>query len=599
VLAGGIAGVAAVGAAAYLALRGRVDTQAAGPKSLAVLPFANLSEDKDAAYFADGIHEDLLTQLALLGDLKVVSRTSVMEYRNTTKKMPQIGSELGVAALVEGSVRKAGNQVRVTAQLVDAHADKHIWAANYDRDLKDIFRVQSELAKEIAGSLNVSLTASEERRLSRAPTQNLQAYELYLKHQQLMREVAGSYRSITSVNERVDLLQKAVELDPAFALAWAKLAAERARGRRWGMFNDREEQVVLARQAIAKARSLTPDDPQVKIEEAAVHLHGLDDHAGAIRLYEDVLRGSPYNVEALYGLSETMWELKRQGEGAGYLERALSVDARHGPSLTRLAAIYTNFRQFDRALQLRRRLIDMQPDNVDLQAAWHTLQYWKTGRWDSYDAWRPTLPAGAELRSARVRNFDADRAIARRDFASVHRLTDVDSQDWKRDREREAAEEGGLLALHALAWRAQGEARKASETARHALARLRAAQDETRDFQAWFVVAQMHALLGEREAAMAAFDKYVAARAPSGNQWQVELAQRRVCFLQALLRDDAAAIASLRKQSRRPGFQVHDTRLALEFALLWNHPDFIALVADPATNAPLPLDTRVSESAAR
>jgi len=172
-------------------------------KSLAVLPLANLSEDKDMTFFADGIHEDLLTQLALLGDLKVVSRTSVLEYRDTKKNSRQIASELGVAALLEGSVRRAGNQVRVTAQLIDAGNDKHVWAKSYDRELKDIFAIQSELATEIARSLRVSLAPQEEVRLAKKPTENLEAYDLWLQHQELVNRSAGSVRTLSTVKERI------------------------------------------------------------------------------------------------------------------------------------------------------------------------------------------------------------------------------------------------------------------------------------------------------------------------------------------------------------------------------------------------------------
>src|SRR5205085_5082479 len=170
-LAGAVAVVVAliVGAGWY-ALHGglsRPGAEKADHKSIAVLPFANISDDKDTAYFADGVHEDLLTQLALLGDLRVISRVSVMDYRNTKKNVRQIGSELGVASVVEGSVRRAGNQVRVTAQLIDARSDKHLWAKSYDRELKDIFAIQSELATEIAKQLKVSLDPQDEKRLAK------------------------------------------------------------------------------------------------------------------------------------------------------------------------------------------------------------------------------------------------------------------------------------------------------------------------------------------------------------------------------------------------------------------------------------------------
>jgi adenylate cyclase len=592
-LIGGVAGAAVVaGAGTYFLRRGASEAAPASQdaKSIAVLPFLNMSEDKDASYFADGIHEDLLTQLAMLGQLKVVSRTSVMEYRNTAKKIPQIGSELKVASLVEGSVRRAGNMVRVTAQLVDAKSDTHLWAANYDRDLKDIFKVQSELATEIAKSLKVSLTATEQKQLSTAPTGNVQAYELYLRHQELMREVAGTYRSITSVNERIELLQRAVKLDPTFALAWAKLASEHARARGSEQADGPKSQNA-AKEAIARAKQLAPDDLQVSIEEAAVQLHGLDDQPGAIRTYQGVLAKARYNVEALYGLAEVLNELSRDKEAAELLERGLSVDARHGPTLTRLAGTMGRYRHYDRTLDLRQKLIDMRADAVDLRAAYGYWSYWKTGSWDVYDAWRSTASRSGEMLSARVRNVDAERAIARRDFAEVHRLVEVDSADWRRPQDH-GETEAGLLVLHALAWNAQGEVSRAAATARRALPLVeKATRDVPDDSDTWDNLAQVLAMLGRKDAALAAMEKAVRARAPSGNQYSTELQRRRLAYVHALLGNSAEAIAMLRRQARCPGFHIHEARVTLPLASVWNHPDFLALVADPATTAPLPLDT--------
>ena len=210
-LAGALAGALALALAVGGWYWTRSDAQRVASldgKSVAVLPLVNLSEDKDLAYFADGLHEDLLTQLALLGDLKVVSRTSVMEYRGSKKGARQIGAELGVVSLVEGSVRRAGNQVRLTAQLVDTRSDQQVWAKSYDRELKDVFMIQSELATEIARALQVSLAPQEQSRLARKPTDNLDAYDLLLRHQDLVNRSAGTVRAVTTVKQRIALLDR-------------------------------------------------------------------------------------------------------------------------------------------------------------------------------------------------------------------------------------------------------------------------------------------------------------------------------------------------------------------------------------------------------
>ncbi|MEO5672805.1 MAG: adenylate/guanylate cyclase domain-containing protein, partial [Ramlibacter sp.] len=534
--------VAAGGAAAVLAAGGawlyRGGIRSAVPaafdsKSIAVLPFQNMSDDKDTSYFADGMHEDLLTQLALLGQLKVVSRTSVMEYRNTAKKMPQIGDELKVASLVEGSVRRAGNVVRVTAQLVDAQSDKHVWAANYDRDLKDIFKVQSELATEIAKSLNVSLSAAEQKHLAAAPTQNLLAYDIFLRHQELVRGSAGSVRAISSVPERIELLKKAVELDPSFALAWARLGAEHGRAKGYGMdtAGDAKDQ---AQRAMARALQLAPDDLQVKIENAAMRLHGLDDQVGSQRVYAEVLVSAPYNVDALNGWAETLNELGRTGDAVGAMQRVLAVDARNVTALTRLAGTVLRFRDFDRVLELRRQLMAIRPNDLELRAAYEMFSYWKTGAWDAYDSWRKTLPPGAETRFARVRNTDADRAIARRDFAEVHRLIDVDVDDLRNARHPPELVRAVNLIEHALAWQATGDTQRARKLARESLDMIKAAP-AAKHLRLADSRATAHALLGEREAALAAHEENIAESMRGGNQFMIEFHRRERAYVLAVL----------------------------------------------------------------
>jgi len=182
-------------------------------KSIAVLPFENIGNDTLQQYFADGITEDIITQLSKVADLKVISRTSVMQYKNTTKNIKTIAQELGVAAILEGSVRKEGKQVRITAQLIDANTDKHIWANTYDRGSSEVFTIQSEVAQNIVNELNVKLTSEENKRLADKATNNVEAYEEYLRAKQL------------PWSKRVDTLQSVLKKDPGFSLAWSELAS--------------------------------------------------------------------------------------------------------------------------------------------------------------------------------------------------------------------------------------------------------------------------------------------------------------------------------------------------------------------------------------
>ncbi len=220
----GAALIALVAVLAVLLLRTRgnqgLRPGAAAPdrKSIAVLPFQNLSPDPENAFFADGMTEDILTQLAKIRDLKVISRTSVMRYKGTQKPLREIAAELSVATVLEGSVRRAGDRVRIVGQLVDARTDQHLWAETYDREIKDVFAIQSEVAQQIAAALKATLSPAEKKRIEQSPTQDLAAYDLYLKG----RELYNRYRK-TDNEAAIELFQKALELDPAFALGYAGL----------------------------------------------------------------------------------------------------------------------------------------------------------------------------------------------------------------------------------------------------------------------------------------------------------------------------------------------------------------------------------------
>jgi len=191
-------------------------------KSIAVLPFQNLSDEKENAYFADGIQDDILTNLSKIGDLKVISRTSVMSYRGDgARNAREIGKTLGVGALLEGSVRKIGNRVRVSVQLINANDDEHIWAEDYDRDLTDVFAIQTDLAQKIASSLQAKLSPNEKERLDRQPTQNHDAYLLFIQAHDYANRSDYFRHELLKAEE---LFEKAIKLDPKFAAAFAGLS---------------------------------------------------------------------------------------------------------------------------------------------------------------------------------------------------------------------------------------------------------------------------------------------------------------------------------------------------------------------------------------
>src|SRR5437762_1258000 len=227
-------------------------------KSIAVLPFENRSEDKANAYFADGIQDEILTLLSKIADLKVISRTSTQQYRSRPRNLNEIAKQLGVANILEGSVQKAGDQVRVNVQLVNAQTDSHLWAETYDRKLTDIFGVESEIAKGIAESLQAKLTSREEQALAVKPTNNLEAYDAYLRG--LAFEARGLH-SFDTPMKAVDSYERAVQLDPNFALAWARLS--RAQAFVYFMpFDTAAGRRDAAKRALENAQKLQPNSPE-------------------------------------------------------------------------------------------------------------------------------------------------------------------------------------------------------------------------------------------------------------------------------------------------------------------------------------------------
>jgi TolB-like protein len=295
------------------------------PNSIAVLPFANRSAEDDTQFFVDGVHDDLLTQLARFSDLKVISRTSVMEYRDTTKNMRQIGQELGVATLLEGAVQRAGMRVRITAQLIDAETDEHLWADSFDRELtpENIFDIQSDIARAIAGSLVSTLSPEEidEAVNDGAPTSNPDALDAYLQ-----ARARAELFDTGNTNARIDLYRRAVELDPDFASAWGELGYE-VTNLYWFTTKNpvhREE----ARGYIDRALRMDPDDPRLHWIMADHLYHGELDYAGALRALETAERGMPgaAEIHALRG-----WILRRSGDLRGAiasLERAGQLNPR-------------------------------------------------------------------------------------------------------------------------------------------------------------------------------------------------------------------------------------------------------------------------------
>ena len=330
-------------------------------KSIAVMPFENLSEDKENAHFADGIQDDILTNLAKIGDLKVISRISVMAYRGAPHGAREVGKALGVSTILEGSVRRSGNRVRVNVQLIDAANDEHIWANNYDRDLNDVFAIQTDLAKEIAGALQAKLSPSEKAQIERKPTQNGEAYLAFIQaHNLFVTEV----EDIERLKQSEQLYARAIELDPKFALALARYSQLES----WIVhtFDPNRERRKKARALAEQALQLQPDLPEAHLALGFSQYYGDNNFEAALKEFEIAQRGLPNDADGYLALGAIQRRLGKWSESTASLEKAASLNPKDSWVLQNLALNYEMLRDFDAANKTIDRGLQINPTGFGL-----------------------------------------------------------------------------------------------------------------------------------------------------------------------------------------------------------------------------------------
>jgi TolB-like protein/class 3 adenylate cyclase/Tfp pilus assembly protein PilF len=332
-------------------------------KSIAVLPFENRSEDKANAYFADSIQDEILTRLSKIADLKVISRTSTQHYKSTPEKLPEIAKELGVAHIVEGSVQKSGDTVRINIQLIRAADDSHLWADTLDRKLTDILSVESEVAKAIADHLRAKLTGEEEQVIAAKPTDNPEAYDAYLRGLAYTLK-AGANDPVNALGAQ-KYLKEAVRLDPKFALAWALLSSLDARGY---ITQNLQPTVALreeARQAADTALALQPNLGEAVLAKGYYHYSCLKDYDTAVRYFEQarpLLPNSSRIPEYLAYLERRRGQWERSEL---YFNEAERLDPRNAFLLTQHALSYQSLRRFPEALRKLDQVLNITPDDID------------------------------------------------------------------------------------------------------------------------------------------------------------------------------------------------------------------------------------------
>jgi len=330
-------------------------------KSIAVLPFENLSPDKDKESFADGVHEDVITNLSKIRDLKVISRPSVLAYRDTaSRNLKKIAAELGVANVLVGSVRRAGNTVRVTAQLIDARTDENRWAENYDGELTDIFALQAKLAQQIAAALKATLTTSERELIERRPTQNQEAYGLYLRAKSL-DDLLTPRSGRAKFEQTATLYKQATERDPAFALAYARLTYLHAIMYWFGGMDPTPARRALAQAALEATERLSPSAPETHIARGTMAYFCDNNWERALTEYREAEVGLPNDARLQSLIAFTHRRLGQWRETVSHLERALDLNPADYYSGTQLALFLIDLRRFGAACDLGRRLVPLAP----------------------------------------------------------------------------------------------------------------------------------------------------------------------------------------------------------------------------------------------
>ncbi len=567
--------VALIGAAISVALfflgRYTAPTQRGAPgaaeKSIAILPFENLSEEKGNAYFAEGVQDEILTRLAKIADLKVISRTSTQRFKSSPDNLREVAKQLGVANILEGSVQKAADQVRVNVQLVNALTDAHLWAETYDRKLTDIFGVESEIAKAIAESLQAKLTGGEQRALAVKPTSNAEAYDAYL------RGLAFEARASTTPEElqkAVRFYERSVQLDPAFALAWARLSRANAEI----YFNGLDKTPArrdAAERALNTAQKLQPNSPETLLAQAYYQYWVLRDYELAKVTFGRVRELLPGSSDAPAALALIA---RRQGhwdESVAYWEQTLVLDPRNTQWLASTAQTYAMLRQFPAALKSYDRVLDIVPNDPDTLASEAKI-YQAEGNLEqagkllaAVNAQTPSINAflTKENQLFLERHFDEairlihNRLTENRDLPDIERLFNPFF----------------LLLAQAYA----GDIVGARATAQQMLGPLETLCQKDPDNPNFaYVLSLTRAVLGQKDAAIKEAERAITLL-PSGKDAVVgPKAEENLAFVEVIVGDKNRAISRLQRLLEIPYTD------CLTPALLRLHPQWDPLRGDPA-----------------
>jgi TolB-like protein/Tfp pilus assembly protein PilF len=542
-------------------------------KSIAVLPFESLSDEKENAYFADGIQDDVLTNLSKVGDLKVISRTSVMPYRGKTSNARDIGKTLGVGAILEGSVRRVGNRVRVNVQLINAETDEHMWAEDYDRDLTDVFAIQTDLAQQIVRELQAKLSPLEKAQIERRPTENGEAYLAFVQAHNL----SHSIESLEKLKQSEQLYQRAIELDPNFALAIARYSELES----W-FLNDVErtpERREKARTLAERAMQLQSDLPEAHLARGFSYYYGDKNYEAALKEFEIARLGLPNESEVYLAIGAIQ---RRQGKWAhsiANMEKAASLNPKDTWALQNLSYNYSILRNYDAANRTLDRALALDPTAMELLGVKSSLAIAEKGDFGVAEKEFEVLNSIQMTNEQKVRTADAQADV----LLLQRRYNDGLREAESLPDDQVASYPTGLWSKYYHI----GFARKALEDDRGARAAFLKAKSAAEDqlkrtpdvAKLRIQLAKVLAFLGQKDSAMAEAERASALQPESKDAFEGPAITEGVAQVCAILGANGRAIEILDGLLNRPSYvTVHGLKVNPIWDSLRNEPRFQALI---------------------
>jgi TolB-like protein/predicted Zn-dependent protease len=558
-----------------------------GDKSIAVLPFENLSDEKSNAYFAEGIQDEILTRLAKIGALRVISRTSTQQYASKPGNLSEIARQLGVANIVEGSVQKAGDAVRVNVQLIRAASDAHLWAEIYDRKLDNLFTVQSEVASAIASQLQATLSGDEKKALAAPLTTNAQAHDAWLRAVVFFNrggeDPQGDELAIQQLSE-------ATRLDPGFAAAWALLS--RAHGsQNFQQYDHSDARKAQAKAALDHAVQLAPDTTETRTAAGYYQYWVERDFPAAIRTFSAIEAKEPNNVDALPALAYIARRQGRNDEAVRRLAQAIELDPRNIQLLTEAAWTYAQGRDYDGARRVVDRALNVKPDDGNLIAT-KAVTYQKMGRLDEaaplIEALRPdgTLPQV-------VFAIESQADLTRQFAPSAARLQTMLDQIAAAPAGRVGpVTRGGYEMIVGALQLSAGQADAAHRNLESARDRLEAElRNEPGNFIGLMYLSRAFSELGDRDAAMKTIDRAIEQTPTSSDALYGPLLEDKRARIQARFGEIDAPIAALTRLLKlryANNVTVASMRLDPDWDSLRKDPRFVALLDSDGAGAARP-----------